>query len=119
MLESVLVPVWILRSLCFRTRWSAARSPAVRGSCGVTWNNEGQARRRLRRVKIHWVPLVLIVLAAAWFAFVWRLSGARCLGTRVGSFAHVVNIAIIAGAVWLVTKMIAVGSERPRTRALE
>ena len=67
---------------------------------------------------IHWIPLVLVVLAAAWFAFVWPQQRAMPQPTRWILLApYVVNIVVIAGAVWLVRKMIAVGSGTPRTRS--
>ncbi len=121
MLESVLVPVWILLIIVLQ---NALVGGALAGGAWVVWRYLEQRRTSTPPtdsgdVKIHWVPLVLIVLAAAWFAFVWPAQRSAMPGhTGWILFApYVVNIAIIAGAVWLVTKMIAVGSERPRTRS--
>ena len=68
---------------------------------------------------IHWVPLVLVVMAAAWFAFVWpaqRNAAPPGMGWMLIA-PYVVNILVITGIVWLVRKMIASGSGTASDRA--
>jgi hypothetical protein len=120
MLESALVPLWILLVIVLQ---NALVGGALAGGAWVVWRYLEQRRTRTSPpdsgdVKIHWVPLVLIVLAAAWFAFIWPAQRSAMPQQMVWIlFApYIVNIAVIAGGVWLVMKMIAVGTGTPRTR---
>jgi hypothetical protein len=121
MLESALLSVWILLIIVIQ---NVLVGGALAAGAWVVWRYlERRSSTRPpsnradsnRDVVIHWVPLVLVVLAAAWFAFIWPAQQ-RAMPQPMGSWRllapYVVNILIIAGAVWLVRKMIAVGSGR-------
>ncbi len=126
MLESAFLPVWILLIILLQ---NALVGGALAAGAWVVWR---YLERRARptpppgstpppahrdEVVIHWVPLVLVVLAAAWFAFIWPQQRAMPQQTRWLLVApYVVNVIVIAGAVWVVRKMLAVGSGMPRTR---
>ena len=124
MLESALISLWILLILLLQ---GALAGGALAAGAWIVWR---YLERRARptpppadrdEVVIHWVPLVLVVMAAAWFAFVWpaqRNAAPPGMGWILIA-PYVVNILVITGIVWLVRKAIASGAEQPRTGTTE
>jgi len=117
MLESALISLWILLILLLQ---GALAGGALAAGAWIVWRYlERRASTKppsdRDEVVIHWVPLVLAVLAAAWFAFIWPAQQ-RAMPQSMGGWnllaPYLVNVLVIAGAVWLVRKMIAAGSGR-------